>query len=141
MNLVMAFISCSFDSFSVFFSLFKTKTKFHENYVFRYPFSSMAISPQNSDNKKNYTGKLYGLTGMSVCGQGSGQFCGMGGSLGPFVCVCVHTPVHTCVSYIVAGKTLFLNLQLSYVFVYTIFTTVHSLCTQSLLLHNMQFVI
>ena len=29
-----------------------------------------------------------------MCGQGSGQFCGMGGSLGPFVCVCVRA--HAC---------------------------------------------
>ena len=52
-----------------FFSLFaqfKTTTKSHENYVFLYLLSNMAISPQNNERKKPvfYTGKLYGLTGM-----------------------------------------------------------------------------
>ena len=50
-----------------FFSLFaqfKTTTKSHVNYVFLYPFSSMAISPQNNEKTVFYTGKLYGLTGM-----------------------------------------------------------------------------
>ena len=64
-NLVMAFTGCSFNSFSIFFAQFKTTTKFHENYVFLYPFSSMAISPQNNEKHVFYTGKLYGLTGMS----------------------------------------------------------------------------
>ena len=41
----MGCVGCSFDSFSVF-AQFKT-TKSHENDVFQYPFSSMAISPQN----------------------------------------------------------------------------------------------
>ena len=50
-----------------FFSLlaqFKTTTKSHENYVFLYSFSSMAISPQNNEKKLFYTGKQCGLTGM-----------------------------------------------------------------------------
>ena len=50
-----------------FFSLFaqfKTKTKSHENYVFLYPFSNMAISPQNKEENLFYSSKLYGLTGM-----------------------------------------------------------------------------
>ena len=40
-----------------FFSLFaqfKTTTKSHENYVFLYPFSNMAISPQNNERKKYF---------------------------------------------------------------------------------------
>ena len=59
------------------FAQFKT-TKSHENYVFLYPFSNMAISPrppkkqqQQNKTKTNqqqktliYTSKLYGLTGM-----------------------------------------------------------------------------
>ena len=49
--------------FSIF-AQFKTTTKSHENYVFLYPFSSMAISPQNNEKIVFYTGKLYGLTGM-----------------------------------------------------------------------------
>ena len=52
-----------------FFSLFaqlKT-TKSHENYVFLYPFSNMAISPQNNEKNVFYTGKMYGLTGMYIC--------------------------------------------------------------------------
>ena len=64
-HLVMAFTGCSFNSFSIFFAQFKTTTKSHENYVFLYPFSSMAISPQNNEKHVFYTGKLYGLTGMS----------------------------------------------------------------------------
>ena len=50
-----------------FFSLsaqFKTTTKSHENYVFLYPFSNMAIFPQNNEKTVLYTSKLYGLTGM-----------------------------------------------------------------------------
>ena len=43
--------------------LLKTTIKSHENYVFLYPFSSMAISPQNNEKNVFYTGKLYGLTG------------------------------------------------------------------------------
>ena len=49
-----------------FFSLFarfKTTAKSHENYVFLYPFFSLAI-PQNKDFFIFYTGKLHGLTGM-----------------------------------------------------------------------------
>ena len=56
-----------------FFSLFaqfKT-TKSHENYVFLYPFSNMAISPQNNQKTVFYTGKLYGLTGMQYLQYGS----------------------------------------------------------------------
>ena len=47
------------------FAQFKT-TKSHENYVFLYPFSNMAISPQNYDFFIFYTAKLYGLTGMPL---------------------------------------------------------------------------
>ena len=46
-----------------FFSLFaplKTPTKSHEKCVFLYPFSNMAIK------RVFYTGKLYGLTGMTI---------------------------------------------------------------------------
>ena len=53
----------------LFFSLFaqfKTTTKSHENYVFLYPFSNTAISPQNNEKPVLYTGKLYGLTGMYI---------------------------------------------------------------------------
>ena len=47
-------------------------TKSHQNYVFLYPFSNMAISPQNNGGGGGgrgggevfYTGKLYGLIGM-----------------------------------------------------------------------------
>ena len=46
-HLVMACTGCSFNSFCLF-AQFKT-TKSHENHVFLYPFSSMAISPQNND--------------------------------------------------------------------------------------------
>ena len=49
-HLAMACIGCSFDSFSVF--LLSLKNKSPEYYVFLYPFSSMAIFPQ--DNGKNY---------------------------------------------------------------------------------------
>ena len=43
----------------------KTTAKSRENYAFLYPFSNMAISPQNNEKRKVfYTGKLYGLTGM-----------------------------------------------------------------------------
>ena len=56
--------------FFTLFAQFKTTTKSHENYVFLYPFSSMAMYPPKI-MKKNvfYTGKLYGLTGMtgSLC--------------------------------------------------------------------------
>ena len=45
------------------FAQFKTTAKSHENYVFLYPFSSLAI-PQNNDFILFYTGKLHGLTGM-----------------------------------------------------------------------------
>ena len=50
-----------------FFNLFiqfKATTQSHENCVFLYRFSNMAISPQNNDFFIFYTGKLYGLTGM-----------------------------------------------------------------------------
>ena len=52
-----------------FFSLFaqfKTTTISHENYVFLYPFSNMAISPQINEFFLFYIGKLYGLTGMQL---------------------------------------------------------------------------
>ena len=52
-----------------FFSLFaqfKTTTKSHENYVFLYPFSNMAISPQINEKTVFYIGELYGLTGMQL---------------------------------------------------------------------------
>ena len=45
------------------FAQFKT-TKSHENYVFLYPFSNMAISPQINEKTVFYIGKLYGLTSM-----------------------------------------------------------------------------
>ena len=64
MHLAMASAGCLFNSFSVLFSQFRTATKSHENCVFLYPFSSMAISLQNNDFYLFYTGKLYGLTGM-----------------------------------------------------------------------------
>ena len=51
-----------------FFALFYTTTKSHETYVFLYPFSNMAISPQNNEKNVFYTGKLYGLTGMLPVG-------------------------------------------------------------------------
>ena len=63
-HLAMACVSCSFDSFSIFFAQLKTTAKSHENYAFLYPFSNMAISPQNNEKNVFYTGKLYGLTGM-----------------------------------------------------------------------------
>ena len=46
------------------FAQFKTKNPLSPNYVFLYPLSSMAISPQNNEKTVFYTGKLYGLTGM-----------------------------------------------------------------------------
>ena len=49
------------------FGQFKTTTKSHENYVFLYPFSNMAISPQNNEKAVFYTGKLYGSTSMQYC--------------------------------------------------------------------------
>jgi len=68
-HLAMACIGCSFNSL---FAQFKTTTKSHENYVFLYPFSSIAISPQNNEKPVFYTGKLYGLTGMwYLCAQKS----------------------------------------------------------------------
>ena len=51
-RLAMACVSCLFDSFSIF--LLKFKTTSHENHVFLYPFSDMAISPQNNEKKKLY---------------------------------------------------------------------------------------
>ena len=57
-HLAMVCVSCSFDSFSIFSLSFKT-TKFHENYVFLYPFSSMAISSQNNYFILFYTSTLY----------------------------------------------------------------------------------
>ena len=36
------------------FAQFKTATKSYENYIFLYPFSNMAISPQNNGGKKLY---------------------------------------------------------------------------------------
>ena len=62
-HLAMVCVGCSFDSFSVFLHSLKQQQKSHENYVFLYPFSSLAISTQN-DERKFYTGKLCGLTGM-----------------------------------------------------------------------------
>ena len=38
----------------------------HRLLVFLYPFSSMAISPQNNEKNVFYAGKLYGLTGMDT---------------------------------------------------------------------------
>ena len=34
----------------------------------------MAISPQNNENTVFYTGKLYGLTGMTVCNKGADNY-------------------------------------------------------------------
>ena len=49
--------------FVILFAQLKTTAKSHENDVFPYPFSNMAISPQNNEKKRVfYTGKLYGLT-------------------------------------------------------------------------------
>ena len=47
------------------FAEFKTTRKSHENYVFLYPFSNKAISPENNEQTVFYTGKLYGLAGMT----------------------------------------------------------------------------
>ena len=58
-HLAMACVCCLFTSFSIFFAQCKTTTKSHENYVFLYPFSSMAISPPNNEKNIFYTGKLY----------------------------------------------------------------------------------
>ena len=44
-HLAMVSVGCSFNSVFNLFAQFKTKTKSHENYVFLYPFSNMAISP------------------------------------------------------------------------------------------------
>ena len=66
MHLTMVRVGSSFDSFSIFLLSFKTPTKSHENYVFLYPFSNMAISCQNDEKTVFYTGKLYGLTGMQM---------------------------------------------------------------------------
>ena len=65
----MASAGCLFDSFLNLFAQFKTMTKSHQNYVFLYPFSNMAISPQNNPGGGGgeevfCTGKLYGLIGM-----------------------------------------------------------------------------
>ena len=46
------------------FAQFKTG-KSHENYVFLYPFSSKAISPEHNEQTVFYTSKLYGLAGMT----------------------------------------------------------------------------
>ena len=66
-HLAMVCFGCLFNSF--YFILFSFKTTiFHENYVFLYPFSSMAISSQNNDFFiLFYTGKLYEKTGMMKC--------------------------------------------------------------------------
>ena len=56
-HLVMACVSCSFDSFSVFLLSLKQQQN---------PFSHKAISPQHNEKNVFYTGKLYGLTGMCV---------------------------------------------------------------------------
>ena len=47
------------------FAQFKTTTKSQENYVFLYPFSNKAISPENNEQTVFYTGKLYGLAGVA----------------------------------------------------------------------------
>ena len=66
-HLAVACVGCSLNSFSIFL-LFKNKTttKSHENYVFLYPFSGMAITPQNKNKNVFYTSKLYGLAGMQT---------------------------------------------------------------------------
>ena len=50
--------------FKNLFAKYKT-TKSHENYVFLYPFFSVAIFARNNDFLKFYTSKLDGLTGMN----------------------------------------------------------------------------
>ena len=73
-HFVMARVSSSFNClcqllvqpFFNLFAQFKTTTKSHKKYVFLYPFSNMAISPQNNEKSVFYTGKLYGLTGMRL---------------------------------------------------------------------------
>ena len=66
MHLAMACVCCLFKKKMCLFAPFYTTTKSHETYVFLYPFSNMAISPQNNEKNVFYTGKLYGLTGMGV---------------------------------------------------------------------------
>ena len=69
-HLVMAFISCSFDGFSIS-AQFKT-TKSHENYDFLHPFSSMAISPQNNEKKTYFI--LVNCMGWQICSVSSEGF-------------------------------------------------------------------
>ena len=67
-HLAMACIGCSFNSL---FAQFKTTTKSHENYVFLYPFSSMAISHQFFFFFKKYY-ILVNWMGWQVCQWGMG---------------------------------------------------------------------
>ena len=68
-HLAMACVGCLLEFFSLF-DQFKTATKFHENYIFLYPFSNMAISPQNNEKTVFYASKPCGLTGMGMAGDG-----------------------------------------------------------------------
>ena len=64
-HLAMVCAGCSFNSFSVFLLGLKQQQNLIK-IVFLYPFSGMAISPQNNEKNVFYTGKLYGLTGMRI---------------------------------------------------------------------------
>ena len=61
--LAMECVGCSFDWFSIFLLSLKQQQNLIK-IVFLYPFSSLAISPQNNEFFKFYTSKLYGFTGM-----------------------------------------------------------------------------
>ena len=91
MNLVMAFISCSFDSFSVFFLCVKQEQNFMKIMFSCIHFPVWPYPPKIMGGFKFYTGKLYGLTGMSLCvGRGLGSFVGWVGLWAPS-CVCACT--------------------------------------------------
>ena len=59
----MAYVGCSFNSFSVFLLSLKQKQNLMKITFFLYPFSNMAISPQNKEENVFYSSKLYGLSG------------------------------------------------------------------------------
>ena len=66
MHLAMVSVGCSFNNVFNLFAQFITTTKSHENCVFLYSFSNMAIPPKKIMKTVFYTGKLYGLTGMNL---------------------------------------------------------------------------
>ena len=61
-HLAMAYVGCSFDSFSVFLLSLKQQ----QNVFSCIHFPIWPYPPQNNEKNVFYTSKLYGLTGMTV---------------------------------------------------------------------------